>query len=239
MCRARSTSPRRSAHYVDHQLEVVRRRSKFRLEIAEARAHIVEGLLKALDKIDAIIKLIRGSADRDDARKKLMAAPLKFSEIQANYILDMPLARLTRLGVKELQATRWPSSRRTIKDLQVDPGQRSQKLRSVIKDELEVVEKKFGDERRTALAADVGDMNIEDLIADEQIVVVRTDAGYIKTVAGRQVPHAGARGPRRAGREPEGGRSGVRDRAHDVRTRTCCFSRTRAACSACELTRSR
>jgi DNA gyrase subunit A len=166
--------------YVDHQIEVVRRRSKFRLEKAEARAHIVEGLLKALGKIDTIIKLIRGSADRDDARKKLMATPHKFSEIQANYILDMPLARLTRLGVKELR-DEMSQLQATIKELKSILAS-DRKVRSVIKDELEVIKKKYNDDRRTALAADVGDMDIEDLITDEQIVVVRTEAGYIKTV---------------------------------------------------------
>jgi len=166
--------------YVDHQIEVIRRRSKFRLEKAEARAHIVEGLLKALGKIDAIIKLIRGSADREDARKKLMAAPHRFSEIQANYILDMPLARLTRLGVKELREE-MNQLQATIKELKSILAS-DRKVRAVIKDELEAVKKKYNDERRTELAADVGDMDIEDLIADEQIVVVRTEAGYIKTV---------------------------------------------------------
>ena len=168
-------------HYVDHQLEVVRRRSQHRLEVAKARAHIVEGLLKALDKIDAIIKLIRGSADRDDARKKLMAAPMRFSEIQANYILDMPLARLTRLGRQQLQDE--------MKELQERIAflegvlKSDRKLRDLVKSELTAIRDKFGDERRTALAADVGEMNLEDLIQDEEVVVVRTEAGYIKTVA--------------------------------------------------------
>jgi DNA gyrase subunit A len=153
--------------YVDHQLVVIKRRSQHRLEKAQARAHIVEGLLKALDKIDAIIKMIRAAADREAARKGLMAAQFKFSEIQANYILDMPLARLTRLGTKDLEEI-----------LRSD-----RRLRTVVKDELAVVRKKFGDERRTHLAADVGEMNLEDLINDEEVVVVRSEAGYIKTVS--------------------------------------------------------
>ena len=166
--------------YADHQIEVVRRRSQFRLKKAEDRAHIVEGLLKALDRIDVIIKLIRGSADRDDARKKMMAAPHKFSEIQANHILDMPLGRLTRLGRKEL-SDEMAQLRATIKELKAILASDA-KLRGVIKDELGAIKERFGDERRTQLAADVGEMDIEDLIADEEIVVVRTQAGYIKTV---------------------------------------------------------
>jgi DNA gyrase subunit A len=167
--------------YVDHQLEVVRRRSQHRLEVAQARAHIVEGLLKALDKIDAIIKLIRGSADRDGARQGLMAAPFKFSEIQANYILDMPLARLTRLGVKQLKDEMAELQERItyLQGILRD----DKKLRGLVKDELTAIRDKFGDERRTVLAADADEMNLEDLIADEQVVVVRTEAGYIKTVA--------------------------------------------------------
>jgi len=166
--------------YADHQVEVVKRRSAFRLKKAQDRAHIVEGLLKALHKIDVIIRLIRGSADRDDARKKMMAAPHKFSEIQANHILDMPLGRLTRLGKKEL-TDEMAQLKAAIKELKAILASDA-KLRGVIKDELGAIKDRFGDERRTQLAADVGDMDIEDLIADEEIVVVRTEAGYIKTV---------------------------------------------------------
>jgi DNA gyrase subunit A len=166
--------------YVDHQVEVVRRRSRFRLKEAEARAHIVEGLLKALSKIDVIIKLIRGSADRADARTKLMASPHKFSEIQANYILDMPLARLTRLGVKDLK-DEMAELEGKIKELKAILAS-DRKLRGVIKNELGAIKARYGDERRTQLAPDVGEMNLEDLITDEDVVVVRTEAGYIKTV---------------------------------------------------------
>ncbi len=168
-------------HYVDHQLVVVKRRSQHRLDVAKARAHIVEGLLKALDEIDAIIKLIRGSADRDDARRQLMGAPLAFSEIQANYILDMPLARLTRLGTKQLKDEMAELQAR-MKYLEEILSNETT-LRAVVKDELTTIRDKFGDERRTLLSADVTEMNIEDLIQDEEVVVVRTEAGYIKTVA--------------------------------------------------------
>jgi DNA gyrase subunit A len=168
-------------HYVDHQLVVVRRRSQFRLDKAEARAHIVEGLLKALDKIDAIIKLIRGSADRDNARRALMAKPFEFSEIQANHILDMTLAKLTRLGRKESE-DEMKRLQETIKELKAILGS-DKKLRETVKSELTAIRDKFGDERRTTLAADAGEMNLEDLIQDEEVVVVRSEAGYIKTVA--------------------------------------------------------
>ncbi len=180
--------------YVDHQIVVIRRRSEFRLKKAEDRAHIVEGLLKALDKIDQIIKLIRGSADREAARKGLMAKPFSFSEIQANHILDMPLGRLTRLGRTEL-SNELKQLHETIAELKSILGS-DKKLRGVIKDELAAIKNKYGDDRRTALAADVGDMDIEDLIADEDVVVVRTQAGYIKTVQASKyrVQQRGGRG---------------------------------------------
>ncbi len=180
--------------YIDHQIDVVRRRTQFRLRKAEERAHIVEGLIKALDKIDVIIRLIRGSADRDDARRKLMAAPHKFSEIQANHILDLPLGRLTRLSRKEL-GDEMKQLKETIKELKAILASPA-KLRGVIKGELNAIKDRYGDERKTALAADVGEMDITDLIADEDIVVVRTEAGYIKTVqaAKYRTQHRGGRG---------------------------------------------
>jgi DNA gyrase subunit A len=167
--------------YVDHQIEVVRRRSEFRLERARARLHIVEGLLRALDKIDAIIKLIRGSADREAARQGLMAKPFGFTEIQANHILDMTLARLTRLGRKELDDER-KKLRETIAELESilrSPA----KLRGVIKTELGEIRQKYDSPRRTEITHDPGEMALEDLIADEEVVVTMTRAGYIKTVA--------------------------------------------------------
>ena len=93
-------------HWLDHQVVVVTRRSQFRLQKALDRLHIVEGLVKALDMIDAIVKTIRASKDRAAARVALMAKPFDFSEIQANHILDMPLGRLTQLGREELDKER-------------------------------------------------------------------------------------------------------------------------------------
>ncbi|HVL80925.1 MAG TPA: DNA gyrase subunit A [Actinomycetota bacterium] len=168
-------------HYIDHQVEVIRRRSEFRLRKARERAHLVEGLLKALDVIDEIIALIRGSADREAARNGLMAAPFEFTEVQANYILDTTLGRLTRLARAELEEE-LAELRQTIADLEAilaDEG----KLRGVIKDELTATRDKWGDDRRTEITFDPGEMDITDLIADEEVVVTMTKAGYIKTVA--------------------------------------------------------
>jgi DNA gyrase subunit A len=167
--------------YVDHQVEVIRRRSEFRLAKAQARAHIVEGLIKALDMIDAIITLIRGSEDRGAARDGLMAAPFEFSEIQANHILDMTLGRLTRLGRSELEEE-MTKLRQTMAELQAildDPG----RLREVIKSELAEIRSDFATPRRAQIVFDPGELGAEDLIDDEPLVVTMTRAGYIKAVA--------------------------------------------------------
>jgi len=167
--------------YVDHQVEVITRRSQFRLKKARDRAHIVEGLLKALDMIDAIISLIRGSDDRAAARDGLMAAPFEFTEIQANHILDMTLGRLTRLGRSDLEEE-MAKLRETIGALESilnDP----QELRGVIKTEMSAVRDEFATERRAELTFDPGEMNAEDFIDDAPLVVTMTKAGYIKTVA--------------------------------------------------------
>jgi len=135
------------AAYIEHQVEVITRRSEFRLRKARDRAHIVEGLLKALDMIDAIITLIRGSDDRDAARQGLMAAPFEFSEIQANHILDMTLARLTRLGRSQLEEE-LAKLRDTIAELEAilnDQG----RLRQVIKDEMGEIRGSPGPSSRT------------------------------------------------------------------------------------------
>src|SRR3954451_4210934 len=166
--------------YVDHQVEVIRRRSEFRLRKARDRAHIVEGLLKALDMIDQIIALIRGSADLPAAREGLMAAPFEFTEIQANHILDMTLGRLSRLGRSELEED-MGKLRETIADLEAILGDET-RLRGVIKTELTEVRAEFAQPRRAEVTYDPGEMGIEDLIDDEPLVVTMTRAGYIKTV---------------------------------------------------------
>ena len=167
--------------YVDHQIEVVTRRSKFRLRQAADRAHIVEGLLKALDLIDQIIALIRGCEDRGDALSGLQAEPFEFSERQANHILDMQLGRLTRLGRSRLE-DELAVLVATIAELNAILGDDG-RLRAVIKDELIEVKEIHGEPRRTDITFDPGDMEIEDLIDDEDLVVTMSNRGYIKTVS--------------------------------------------------------
>ena len=167
--------------YVAHQVEVVTRRSKTRLRKAQERAHIVEGLLRCIDQLDAIITLIRASDDRAAARAGLMATPFQFSEIQANHILDMTLGRLTRLGRLELE-NEMVSLRETIAELEAILAD-SSRLNEVIKKELKATRDEFGESRRTSITSDVGEIGIEDLIEDEPMVVMMTKAGYIKAMS--------------------------------------------------------
>ena len=168
-------------HYIAHQVEVITRRTQFRLRKAEARAHIVEGLLKAIDMLDAVIKTIRGSDDRGSARTSLMAAPFEFSEEQANHILDMTLSRLTKIGRKELD-DEMAKLRETIKDLQSILAS-DKKLRKVISDEMSTIRDKYANDRVTEIVNDPGELGVEDLIKDEEIVITMTQAGYVKAVA--------------------------------------------------------
>jgi DNA gyrase subunit A len=168
-------------HYIAHQVDVVTRRTQFRLRKAEARAHIVEGLLKAIDMLDQVIATIRGSDDRPAARVALMDAPFSFSEEQANHILDMTLGRLTRLGRSELEEE-MAKLRETISELQSILASDA-KLRGVIGDELGVIRDKFGNDRLTQIVNDPGELGVEDLIQDEEIVITMTRAGYVKSVA--------------------------------------------------------
>jgi DNA gyrase subunit A len=167
--------------YIGHQVDVIRRRSEFRLDKARKRAHIVEGLLRALDMIQAIIDAIRASADTAAARDALMAAPFEFSEVQAQYILDMTLSKLTRLGRANLEEE-MEQLRATIDELELILGNEA-KLREVIKSEIGEIREKFGEPRRSKIGYDVGDMDIEDLIDDEDLIVTMSHKGYIKTVA--------------------------------------------------------
>jgi len=168
-------------HYIDHQVDVVTRRTQFRLRKAEARAHIVEGLLKAIDMLDAVIATIRNSDDRGAARQSLMASPFDFSEEQANHILDMTLGRLTRLGRHELEEE-MAKLRALIAELQ-EILSTDAKLRAVIADEITVIRDKYATERRTAIVNDPGELGMEDLIDDEDVVITMTKAGYIKSVS--------------------------------------------------------
>ena len=166
---------------MDHRREVVTRRSQYLLDKAERRAHIVEGLLKALDHIDEIIKTIRASADATEARDALMSK-FEFSEVQAQAILDMRLQRLTGLERDKLE-NEYKELRETIDYLRGILGD-SVKLDGVVKDELKEGTEKFGDERRSEIIPfQFGEFNIEDLIAEEQMVVTISHTGYIKRVA--------------------------------------------------------
>jgi DNA gyrase subunit A len=167
--------------YIAHQVEVVRRRTEFRLRKTKERAHIVEGLVKALDMLDTVIALIRGAEDVDAARAGLMAEPLSFTEIQANHILDMPLRRLTALERKKLH-DELEELLQTIKELESILKSKA-KLRGVIKKELAQIRDRYGDDRRTKITFDTGDLDVLDLIEDEEAVVVLSKKGYIKTVA--------------------------------------------------------
>jgi DNA gyrase subunit A len=166
--------------YVDHQVEVVTRRSQFRLERAAARAHILEGLIRAVDVIDEIIALIRASEDRNAARDGLMAAPFSFSEEQATHILDMRLGQLTRLARIDLE-TELSEKRAEIAELEAILASDA-RLRQVIKDELLAVEERFAEPRRSQVTLDPGEMSVEDLVDDKELVVVVTQAGYVKTI---------------------------------------------------------
>jgi DNA gyrase subunit A len=166
--------------YVDHQVEVLQRRSRFRLDKARDRAHIVEGFLKAINVIDEIIATIRGSEDRGAALAALMAVPFEFSETQAEHILQMQLGRLTRLARVDLE-TEMAELNETITELESILGDET-RLRQVIKDELAEVKEKFATPRRSEITYDPGDLNIEDLIDDEDLVVTLSAKGYIKTM---------------------------------------------------------
>ncbi len=164
-------------HYIDHQVEVVTRRSRFELRKAEERDHIVRGLLIALENIDEVIRIIRAAADADVARTKLMQK-FKLSEIQANYILDMPLRRLTRLERQKLEDEHKEllAAIKRLKALLKSPAA----ILGVVKDELLTIKKRFSDPRRTELKADEGELDMEDLIQETDVIITITRAGYVK-----------------------------------------------------------
>jgi DNA gyrase subunit A len=178
-------------HYVDHQREVVTRRTQYELRQAEARAHVLEGILIALDNLDAVIALIRGSADPETARDGLMEK-FSLSEIQAQAILDMRLQRLTALESDKVRAEH-KELQDKIAELRAILGDPA-RIDGVIVDELSEVEQRYGDERRTEITHFEGDLNIEDVIADQQMVVSLTHSGYAK-----RLPLATYRQQRRGG----------------------------------------
>jgi DNA gyrase subunit A len=164
-------------HYVEHRHEVVIRRTEYLLKEAQKRAHILEGLIIALDNLDAVIKLIRASKNGEDARNGLMKE-FKLSEIQAKAILDMRLQKLTGLEIDKVRAE-YAELMATIADLNDILGDEARRMQ-IIKDELLEMKEKYGDERRTAIEFDAGEINIEDLIANEEMVVTISSMGYIK-----------------------------------------------------------
>ena len=167
--------------WVKHQIEIVTRRTEYRLEKAEHELHINTGLLKAIGMIDEIIATIRASEDRATAREALMAEPFEFSEIQTNHILDMQLGRLTRLGRDQIEEK---VSELTAAILELQAILADDKiLRNIIIDELTEIRDEFSNERRTKLVADPGDFLIEDLIEDEDLVFSLSAGGYVKTVS--------------------------------------------------------
>lgn len=183
--------------YVRHQIEVVTRRTQFRLDKARDRGHILEGRIKALNVIDKIIKLIRESEDAASAKDALMKKPYEFSERQAIDILDMQLRQLTRLSRIDLEKELGDVQER-IKEyesiLASDP-----KLRGVIKDELADVKKTFATERICKIINDSGEMALEDLVDDKELVIVMTQAQYVKAV-----PASSFRAQARGGRGVKG-----------------------------------
>ena len=163
--------------YLKHQKDVVTRRTKFELNKAEERAHIIKGLLIALDNIDEVIKIIRGSRATADAKKNLIER-FGLSDAQSQAIVDMRLRQLTGLAREDLEAEYADLMAKIdyLKSILADEN----KLLTVIKEEIEVIRDKFGDERRTKIGINVGDLSDEDLIPEEDTVVAMTNLGYIK-----------------------------------------------------------
>jgi DNA gyrase subunit A len=179
-------------HYIAHREDVIVRRTKFDLEKAEARAHILEGLKKALDHIDEIVQLIKKARDVDQARAQLMKK-FKLSEIQAQAILDMRLQRLTGLQRKKIE----DEYKETIKLIATLKGilESRAKVLGIIKDDLEAAAEAYGDDRRTEIVEATTDFTIEDLIAEEDMAISISHTGYIK-----RLPVGAYRRQRRGGK---------------------------------------
>jgi DNA gyrase subunit A len=168
------------SHFIDHRHEVVTKRTQFELKKAEHRAHILEGLKIALDNIDAVIKLIRASKTPQDAKDGLMAK-FKLSEIQAQAILDMRLQRLTGLEREKIEQE-YLDVIKLIEKLKGILESKPQRM-NIIKEELLDLKKKYGDERRTEIREEEEEFTIEDLIAEEDMVITITHSGYIKRLS--------------------------------------------------------
>src|ERR687886_700524 len=166
-------------NYVDHQRDVIVRRTKYELREKEARLHILEGLLVAIENIDEVIELIRGSSDPDVARDGLMER-FELPRIQAQAILDLRLQRLTALQTNEIKQEHADVVER-IKELREILGDEA-RVMGLIKEELLEIKGRYGDERRTEITHSEDEIDIEDLIADQQMVIAITRSGYIKTL---------------------------------------------------------
>ncbi|MGH9515718.1 MAG: DNA gyrase subunit A [Terriglobales bacterium] len=210
-------------HFIDHRVDVVRRRTAFLLQKAKDREHILEGYLTALDHLDNVIAIIRGSANRADARENLvmyfggkkieinttgrapkLPAEKPFTAIQADAILELQLHRLTRLSIDEINKE-LGNTRESIAEYESILGS-EKKLRKVIVTELEEIKKLYGDERRTVIEDEAAEIMLEDLIADEQVAVTVSHSGYLK-----RTPISIYRQQRRGGT----GRTGMKTRDED------------------------
>ncbi len=182
-------------HFVDHRHDVVTRRTKFELDKAEARAHILEGLIIASDNIDEVIKLIRASSNADDAREKLMKR-FELSEIQARAIVEMRLRQLTGLEQDKLRSE-YEEIIKLIEDLKDILANESRRM-DIIKEELLEVKEKYGDDRRSVIEYTGGELNIEDMIPDTKVVVTISHAGYVKRtdLSEYKIQNRGGRGQR-------------------------------------------
>ena len=165
--------------FVNHRFEVITRRTQFELDKAKARAHILEGLLLAMDNMDDVVRIIRDSKDREEAQNRLIEM-FKFTETQAKAILDMRLYQLTGLerGKVEAEYDELQKLMAYLEDLLAH----SEKIYAVMKEDLSEIRAKYGENRKTELSIDEGEIDIEDLIADEPCVITLTNTGYIKRV---------------------------------------------------------
>ena len=164
-------------YYIEHRAEIVERRTRFDLDKAEARAHILEGLLKAIDHIDEVIAIIRSSKDTDEARDRLKER-FGFSDAQANAILAMRLRRLTGLEREELEKEYADLLMEIERLRNILSSEKT--IKAEVRKEIVAVRKKYGDERRTKILGETTEFSVEDLIADEDMVVTVSNAGYIK-----------------------------------------------------------
>ncbi|MGA9174731.1 MAG: DNA gyrase subunit A, partial [Thermoactinomyces sp.] len=184
------------SHYIDHQVEVIRRRTQYDLNKAEERAHILEGLRIALDHIDEVIALIRASATTAEARTGLMER-FGLSEKQAQAILDMRLHRLTGLEREKIESE-YQELQKLIAELKAILADEA-KIRGVVRDEITEIKQQYGDDRRTMIKIDEDDIEDEDLIPEDEVAILLTQRGYIK-----RMPLSTYRAQRRGGKGIKG-----------------------------------